>query len=399
MAAAPLASCPAFGRGGGDCSNISAIPSREALGTILMFLLVGKAWEAMAVMEGIFHALSNLGLSTANLFAGGEQCQSQTDNPEPLPPSLALARSEPRGCPQLQHCLRGKLSRISLRNEMQRNGDELRGRSLPREKKSSDTPAMLLPIPSARPVVVALRGLLSICAAPGQLLNTVRLSPGLVDEQNHCLGKAESQSTYERENTEDASIRKSLDGFYETYCKNGPGRADPTCEAASRCLSQKVSELANRGGSKYALRCLQMAQVVLNRDGCKIFPNYPTTACFSKPAEGEAVLEDTKRTPGLSDDVLQLLLKQTRTEHSPDVLHENWQDHCWLQRELAQRAGFPAGLAVTPWLAPHEEVQYKPRSELLLRTNNDVQLGVEERRKRRRGKERRRRRDLAGGSR
>nr|XP_038032283.1 shieldin complex subunit 1 isoform X1 [Anas platyrhynchos] len=112
---------------------------------------------------------------------------------------------------------------------------------------------------------------------------------------------ASLSSTYERENTEDASIRKSLDAFYETYCKNGPGRADPTCEAASRCLSQKVSELANRGGSKYALRCLQMAQVVLNRDGCKIFPNYPTTACFSKPAEGEAMLEDTKRTPGLSD--------------------------------------------------------------------------------------------------
>ncbi|EOB01665.1 Uncharacterized protein C20orf196, partial [Anas platyrhynchos] len=127
---------------------------------------------------------------------------------------------------------------------------------------------------------------------------------------------ASLSSTYERENTEDASIRKSLDAFYETYCKNGPGRADPTCEAASRCLSQKVSELANRGGSKYALRCLQMAQVVLNRDGCKIFPNYPTTACFSKPAEGEAMLEDMKRTPGLSDDVLQLLLKQTRTEHS-----------------------------------------------------------------------------------
>uniref|UniRef100_A0A8C3C4S7 Shieldin complex subunit 1 C-terminal domain-containing protein n=1 Tax=Cairina moschata TaxID=8855 RepID=A0A8C3C4S7_CAIMO len=132
------------------------------------------------------------------------------------------------------------------------------------------------------------------------------LSSLLLVCQTHTeLNNASLSSTYEHENTEDASIRKSLDGFYETYCKNGPGTADPTCEAASRCLSQKVSELANRGGSKYALRCLQMAQVVLNRDGCKIFPNYPTTACFSKPAEGEAVLEDTQRTPGLSDDVLQ----------------------------------------------------------------------------------------------
>ncbi|KFQ99609.1 Uncharacterized protein C20orf196, partial [Nipponia nippon] len=121
---------------------------------------------------------------------------------------------------------------------------------------------------------------------------------------------------YERDSAEDTSVRKSLDGFYKMYCKKQPDRMDPTYEAASRCLLQKISELANRDGTKYASRCLQVAQVVLNRDGCKIFPNHPTTACFSKPAEGEVVLEDRKKTPGLSDDVLQFLLKQTRTEHS-----------------------------------------------------------------------------------
>ncbi|KAM9257566.1 shieldin complex subunit 1 [Cariama cristata] len=129
-------------------------------------------------------------------------------------------------------------------------------------------------------------------------------------------------SMSEHDSAEDTSIRKSLDSFYEMYCKKRPERVDPTYEAASRCLSQKISELANQDGTKYALRCLQMAQVVLNRDGCKIFPNHPTTACFSKPAEGEVMLKDRKRTPGLSDDVLQFLLKQTQTEHSPDVLHE-----------------------------------------------------------------------------
>lgn len=127
---------------------------------------------------------------------------------------------------------------------------------------------------------------------------------------------------YEHDSAEDTSVRKSLDGFYKMYCKKRPDRMDPTYEAASQCLSQKISELANRDGTKYASRCLQMAQVVLNRDGCKIFPNHPTTACFSKPAEGEVVLEDRKRTPGLSDDVLQFLLKQTRTEHSPDMPHK-----------------------------------------------------------------------------
>ncbi|OXB75252.1 UNVERIFIED_CONTAM: hypothetical protein H355_000804 [Colinus virginianus] len=129
-------------------------------------------------------------------------------------------------------------------------------------------------------------------------------------------------SMYEHDDVEDASIRKSLDNFYKTYCMKKPGSTDPTYEAASQCLLKKISELSDRDGAKYALRCVQMAQVVLNRDRCKIFPNHPTTARFSKPSEGEVMLEDRKRTPGLSDDVLQFLLKQTQTEHSPDVLHE-----------------------------------------------------------------------------
>uniref|UniRef100_A0A8C3J3P6 Shieldin complex subunit 1 n=1 Tax=Calidris pygmaea TaxID=425635 RepID=A0A8C3J3P6_9CHAR len=128
--------------------------------------------------------------------------------------------------------------------------------------------------------------------------------------------------TYEHDSAEDTSVRKSLEDFYKMYCRKRPDRMDPTYEAASQCLSQKISELANRDGTKYALRCLQMAQVVLNRDGCKIFPNHPTTACFTKPDEGEVVLEDRRKTPGLSDDVLQFLLKQTRTEHGPEASHE-----------------------------------------------------------------------------
>lgn len=133
---------------------------------------------------------------------------------------------------------------------------------------------------------------------------------------------------YEHYSTEDTSVRKSLDVFYKIYCKKRPDRKDPTYEAASQCLLQKISELANRRGTTYALRCLQMAQVVLNRDGCKIFPNHSIIACFAKPAEGEVVLEDRRRTPGLSDDVLQLLLKQTQTKHSPDMPHEKWA-RCW----------------------------------------------------------------------
>nr|XP_025966280.1 shieldin complex subunit 1 isoform X1 [Dromaius novaehollandiae] len=155
------------------------------------------------------------------------------------------------------------------------------------------------------------------CSARGAEKANVSYNPeaGLCEPTEP--GDAALSWMYKCDSAEDTSVGKSLDNFYEKYCETWPGRRDPTCEAGSRCLSQKILELANQEGAKYALRCLQMAQVVLNRDGCKIFPNHPTTACFAKPAEGEVMLEERMRTPGLSDDVLQLLLKQTRTGHSP----------------------------------------------------------------------------------
>ncbi|NXF78884.1 SHLD1 protein, partial [Sclerurus mexicanus] len=166
-----------------------------------------------------------------------------------------------------------------------------------------------------------------------ELCHSVDVFPSLPTENwssilgshvNICVGLCEPTEPhdavpswmYECDSVGDPSIRKSLDDFYKMYCTKQSEGTDPTYEAASRCLSQKISELANRDGTKYASRCLQMAQLVLNRDGCKIFPNYPPSACFSKPAEGEVSLEDRRRTPGLSDDILQFLLKQTQAEHS-----------------------------------------------------------------------------------
>ncbi|KAM6280459.1 shieldin complex subunit 1 isoform 1-T3 [Porphyrio hochstetteri] len=149
------------------------------------------------------------------------------------------------------------------------------------------------------------------CSAGGCEKASVRCYPNAGLREPTEPNDAALSWMYEHEGLEDTSIRKSLDGFYKTYCKQQTDRMDPTYKAASQCLSRKISELANRDGTKYALRCLQMAQVVLNRDGCKIFPNHPTTPCFSKPPEGEVMLEDSKRTPGLSDDILQFLLKET----------------------------------------------------------------------------------------
>ncbi|KAM4903678.1 shieldin complex subunit 1 isoform 1-T5 [Sylvia borin] len=127
---------------------------------------------------------------------------------------------------------------------------------------------------------------------------------------------------FEHDGAENPSIRDSLDGFYKMHCRKQPDREDPTYEAASRCLSQKISELEQKEGTKYVSRCLQMAQLVLNRDGCKIFPNHPPSACFSKPAEGEVLLENRRRIAGLSDDILQFLLKQMQEQRSPDGSQE-----------------------------------------------------------------------------
>ncbi|XP_068009120.1 shieldin complex subunit 1 [Melanerpes formicivorus] len=121
------------------------------------------------------------------------------------------------------------------------------------------------------------------------------------------------------DSAEDTSIRAALDDFYQRYCRRRPDRRGPTYEAAAQCLSERLSELAHQDGTKYASRCLQMAQLVLNRDGCKVFPNHPTAACFAVPAEGAGTLGASQRTPGLSDDVLQLLLKHRAREHSPGV--------------------------------------------------------------------------------
>uniref|UniRef100_A0A8C5T869 Shieldin complex subunit 1 n=1 Tax=Malurus cyaneus samueli TaxID=2593467 RepID=A0A8C5T869_9PASS len=156
------------------------------------------------------------------------------------------------------------------------------------------------------------------CSAEGSAEANVRCYPkaGLCEPSE--LNDAELSWVYERASAEDPSIRESLDDFYKTYCQKQPETKDPTYEAASRCLSQKISELEQKDGTKYVSRCLQMAQLVLNRDGCKIFPNHPPSACFSKAAEGEVLLENRRRIPGLSDDILQFLLKQTQAERSPD---------------------------------------------------------------------------------
>lgn len=116
--------------------------------------------------------------------------------------------------------------------------------------------------------------------------------------------------TFEQEDEGEPSIRKSLGAFYETCCKKKPFGGSPAYQAASQCLCVKIAELANKEGTKYAQKSLQIAQMVLNRDGDKVFPQSSGTTCFSSPTKPGVNLEQGKSTPGLSDDILQLILQQ-----------------------------------------------------------------------------------------
>ncbi|XP_066495548.1 shieldin complex subunit 1 isoform X2 [Tiliqua scincoides] len=116
--------------------------------------------------------------------------------------------------------------------------------------------------------------------------------------------------TNEEEDEGELAIRKSLDAFYQTCCKKKPFGGSPAYNAASQCLCVKIADLANKEGTKYAQKSLQIAQMVLNQDGDKIFPRSSSSTCFSAPTKPGVSLEPGKSMPGLSDDILQLILQQ-----------------------------------------------------------------------------------------
>ncbi|XP_062981372.1 shieldin complex subunit 1 isoform X2 [Elgaria multicarinata webbii] len=110
--------------------------------------------------------------------------------------------------------------------------------------------------------------------------------------------------------SEELTIRKSLDTFYGTCCQKKPFGGSPAYEAASQCVCAKITDLADKEGMEYALKSLRIAQMVLNRDGNKVFPQHTSSACFSTPTNADVSSEERKQMPGLSDDILQFILKQ-----------------------------------------------------------------------------------------
>nr|XP_020649300.1 uncharacterized protein C20orf196 homolog [Pogona vitticeps] len=116
--------------------------------------------------------------------------------------------------------------------------------------------------------------------------------------------------TYEQKDEGESTLKKSLDTFYGTCCQKKPHGGSPEYEAASQCVSVKMAELADKGGMNYALKSLRIAQMVLNRDGTKVLPQHSRNTCFSTPPKVSLCLEPKRQVPGLSDDILQLIMNQ-----------------------------------------------------------------------------------------
>ncbi|XP_034288215.1 shieldin complex subunit 1 [Pantherophis guttatus] len=106
-------------------------------------------------------------------------------------------------------------------------------------------------------------------------------------------------------------LRKSLDTFYRTLCQKKPSGGSPRYESTSQCLSLKTADLAGKEGMKFIVKNLQIAQMVLNREENKIFPQPPCNHfCLLTPISTDASSEKGKAIPGLSDDVFRFILKQ-----------------------------------------------------------------------------------------
>uniref|UniRef100_A0A6I8QRG9 Shieldin complex subunit 1 C-terminal domain-containing protein n=1 Tax=Xenopus tropicalis TaxID=8364 RepID=A0A6I8QRG9_XENTR len=108
--------------------------------------------------------------------------------------------------------------------------------------------------------------------------------------------------------TDDAQIRKTLDAFYELGNRREFHRSDKN--EMLHQLSMRISE-TNASGSLYALRCLQLAKVIVTQGETDIFQNKAQDSVFSSPACNE-IATDNKSIPGLSEDVRRYIVNYNK---------------------------------------------------------------------------------------
>ncbi|XP_069089302.1 shieldin complex subunit 1 [Pleurodeles waltl] len=126
-----------------------------------------------------------------------------------------------------------------------------------------------------------------------------------------CSYNRKVLSTGEEESSSvNQSIRNSLDMFYNQYCQMKPADEDQYSKSVLDFLSSRISDLTAKNTNKYGLRSLQMAHIILNRDGCEAFKRSSKTVNFPSLANPKMPFESGKVTPGISKHVLTVLLKE-----------------------------------------------------------------------------------------
>ncbi|XP_043912345.1 shieldin complex subunit 1 [Protopterus annectens] len=113
---------------------------------------------------------------------------------------------------------------------------------------------------------------------------------------------------YGKDDTSD--IRRCLDEFYGECGQESPWRSDATYRWISEQLSSKIAELQNKRGSSYALKSFQIALVLLNKYGPRIFPVSLPQTSFYPSGEAAVNLETYSPIAGLSSDVVDFIVKQ-----------------------------------------------------------------------------------------
>ncbi|XP_053568156.1 shieldin complex subunit 1 isoform X2 [Bombina bombina] len=105
--------------------------------------------------------------------------------------------------------------------------------------------------------------------------------------------------------TDDNEIRNILDDFYELHFQKACNEREDSGKAVLDKISMKIEELrANQ--HMYSLRNLQVARIILNRDGPKILQSHSTESVFSSPVHDQSS-KYTKTIPGLSEDVIRFI--------------------------------------------------------------------------------------------
>ncbi|XP_033859817.3 shieldin complex subunit 1-like [Acipenser ruthenus] len=112
-----------------------------------------------------------------------------------------------------------------------------------------------------------------------------------------------SASERPREGEEEEDFTgKNIDSLYSNSSK--PENTDRMFQLISDLLASKVSQLKEKGEKKYVVRSFQMAQILLNSHGTKIFQNHHASSTKSSDSTAEKI----RPIPGLSVDVIKYIL-------------------------------------------------------------------------------------------